>query len=100
MTVARGVLVVFEGLDGAGKSSAARETARELGAEALTTPSLAVRKFRDLLLRSQDAKKGRRKNPMRSWVRSPRRTRPSSDAHPLILISNGILFIDCFKKIL
>jgi dTMP kinase len=51
MKAARGVLVVFEGLDGSGKSSAARETARALEAEELTTPSPSVRRFRDQLIR-------------------------------------------------
>lgn len=39
--------IVFEGLDGAGKSSCARRTAELLDAEYLTTPSHKLRKYRN-----------------------------------------------------
>jgi len=46
------VFVVFEGLDGTGKSTVARGVARAIGAEFLTTPSPAVRSYRDALVAS------------------------------------------------
>lgn len=52
MTSQRPVFVVFEGLDGAGKTTAARRTAEVLGAVFLTTPSAAVRAYRDRILGS------------------------------------------------
>lgn len=50
----RSRLVVFEGLDGAGKSTLAARTAAALGAPCMTTPSPRVRGFRDELLASYD----------------------------------------------
>jgi len=44
--------VVLEGLDGSGKSTCARHVAELLGGELLTTPSPAVRAFRDALIES------------------------------------------------
>lgn len=48
----RPVLVVFEGLDGAGKTTLARMTAEALDAELMTTPSPQVRRYRDELIAS------------------------------------------------
>lgn len=45
------VFVVFEGLDGAGKTTVARRVAATMNAAYLTTPSAAVRVFRDDLIR-------------------------------------------------
>jgi dTMP kinase len=44
---ARPVFVVFEGLDGSGKSTCARGVAERLGARYMTTPSPVVRAHRD-----------------------------------------------------
>lgn len=44
--------IVFEGLDGSGKSTSAADLAKLLGAELLTTPSRDVRLYRDELMRS------------------------------------------------
>jgi dTMP kinase len=44
--------IVFEGLDGAGKTTAAKSAAEALGATYLTTPSTAVRAYRDELIAS------------------------------------------------
>ena len=41
------VFIVFEGLDGSGKSTCARIVAQELGAELMTTPSPDVRVYRE-----------------------------------------------------
>jgi dTMP kinase len=51
-TTSRPVFVVFEGLDGAGKSTCAKQLATTLGAVLLTTPSPAIREFRDQLIDS------------------------------------------------
>ncbi|TCJ14896.1 hypothetical protein EZJ19_08385 [Parasulfuritortus cantonensis] len=48
----RPVFIVFEGLDGAGKSSAAKRTACLLGAHYMTTPTQAVRIYRDEIIGS------------------------------------------------
>lgn len=48
------VFVVFEGLDGAGKTSCAKQTAELLGARYMTTPSLALRQHRDAIIASFD----------------------------------------------
>lgn len=48
------VLVVFEGLDGTGKSTLAKLTAAELGAELVTTPAPPVRRYRDELIATFD----------------------------------------------
>lgn len=48
----KAVFVVFEGLDGTGKTSCARKTAELLGAHYMTTPSLALRKYRDEIIDS------------------------------------------------
>jgi dTMP kinase len=53
--IRRPVFVVFEGLDGTGKTTCARRTAELLGAQFLTTPSPSVRRFRDDLLRDLGA---------------------------------------------
>lgn len=42
--------IVFEGLDGSGKSTCAAEVARRIGAELMTTPSPRVRRYRDDLI--------------------------------------------------
>lgn len=44
--------MVFEGLDGSGKSTCAKLTADLLGAEYLTTPSEQVKKYRDAIVKS------------------------------------------------
>jgi dTMP kinase len=44
--------VVFEGLDGVGKSMSARATAEALQAVYMTTPSESVRQYRDSLIKS------------------------------------------------
>lgn len=44
------MFVVFEGLDGSGKSTCAAEVASRLGAVLMTTPSLEVRRYRDDLI--------------------------------------------------
>lgn len=49
---AQSVFVVFEGLDGCGKTSCARATAHALGADFETTPSLRIRAYRDEILAS------------------------------------------------
>jgi dTMP kinase len=46
------VFVVFEGLDGTGKTSSAKQTAQLLGAHYMTTPSLALRTHRDEIIGS------------------------------------------------
>lgn len=46
----RGELIVFEGLDGAGKSTAAQAAAKALDAVFMTTPSPRVREYRDDLI--------------------------------------------------
>jgi dTMP kinase len=46
----RPVFVVFEGLDGSGKSTVARKVAEALSAEFLTTPSRSVRRYRDEII--------------------------------------------------
>lgn len=51
-TTARPMFIVFEGLDGAGKTSLARRTAESIDAEFLTTPSLALRPYRDVVVAS------------------------------------------------
>jgi len=51
----RPFFVVFEGLDGAGKSTVARLVAKDLAAEFLTTPSLAMREYRDEIISSYGA---------------------------------------------
>ena len=48
------MLVVFEGLDGSGKTTCARLLADRLDAALLTTPCPEVRSFRDDLIRSYD----------------------------------------------
>lgn len=48
----RPTFVVFEGLDGSGKSTCAAQLAAHLGAELLTTPSPSVRRYRDELVES------------------------------------------------
>ena len=54
MTIGRNgpVFIVFEGLDGAGKSTAARITAEKLDAIYLTTPSPVIRGYRDEIISS------------------------------------------------
>lgn len=44
------VFIVFEGLDGAGKTTLAHRTAAALGVEVMTTPSPSVRRYRDELV--------------------------------------------------
>jgi dTMP kinase len=48
----RPIFVVFEGLDGSGKSTCARRTADLLGAKYLTTPSESIRKYCDAIVSS------------------------------------------------
>jgi dTMP kinase len=48
----RPVLVVFEGLDGTGKTTAARRTAALIDAIYITTPSSALRAHRDQIIES------------------------------------------------
>lgn len=52
MTLNRPTFVVFEGLDGSGKSTCAAQLAEHLGAELMTTPSPRVRRYRDDLVES------------------------------------------------
>ena len=42
--------IVFEGLDGSGKSTCAKQTAEALGAELLTTPSEPIREIRGSII--------------------------------------------------
>jgi dTMP kinase len=44
--------IVFEGLDGAGKTKCSQQTAKLLGAKYLTTPSAELRKYRDAVVDS------------------------------------------------
>lgn len=44
--------IVFEGLDGSGKSTCAAQLAEHIGAELMTTPSPRVRRYRDDLVES------------------------------------------------
>ncbi|MBK1681451.1 dTMP kinase [Rhodocyclus tenuis] len=46
------VFIVFEGLDGTGKSTCAKETASLLGASYLTTPTAGLRTYRDEIIAS------------------------------------------------
>jgi dTMP kinase len=46
------VFIVFEGLDGSGKTICARHLAERMGAELITTPSSCVRRFRNELIDS------------------------------------------------
>lgn len=43
-------LIVFEGLDGSGKSSTAKSVAESIGAIFMTTPSSSIRKYRDEII--------------------------------------------------
>lgn len=52
MTFSRPLFIVLEGLDGSGKSTCAKALASHLGASFLTTPSPAVREFREPLIES------------------------------------------------
>lgn len=52
MTLHRPTFIVFEGLDGSGKSTCAAGLAELLGAELMTTPSPEVRRYRDDLITS------------------------------------------------
>ncbi len=60
MTLPRPTFIVFEGLDGSGKSTCAAQLAERISAEFMTTPSPRVRSFRDDLVEtlgsSQEAK--------------------------------------------
>lgn len=47
MNSPRPIFIVFEGLDGSGKSTCATELAERIGAELLTIPSTRVRRYRD-----------------------------------------------------
>lgn len=44
--------IVFEGLDGSGKSTCAKSLAKKIGAEFMTTPQPRIREFRDELISS------------------------------------------------
>ena len=46
------VFIVFEGLDGSGKSTCAKRVADELGAEFMTTPSVEMRAYREDIITS------------------------------------------------
>ena len=48
----RPTFIVFEGLDGSGKSTCAAQLAEHIGAEFMTTPSPGVRRYRDDLIKS------------------------------------------------
>lgn len=48
----RPVFLVFEGLDGSGKTTCAKRTAELIGAHFMTTPSEALRDYRDPILAS------------------------------------------------
>ncbi|RZO59049.1 MAG: thymidylate kinase [Sandaracinaceae bacterium] len=48
----RPTLIVFEGLDGSGKSTCAAQLAERTGATFMTTPSPGVRRYRDDLIES------------------------------------------------
>lgn len=52
MNLNRPTFIVFEGLDGSGKSTCAAELAKRTGATLLTTPSPDVRLYRDALVSS------------------------------------------------
>lgn len=52
MTLNQPTFIVFEGLDGSGKSTCAAQLAEHLGAELMTTPSPRVRRYRDDLVES------------------------------------------------
>lgn len=52
MTFRRPTFIVFEGLDGSGKSTCAAQLAERIGAELMTTPSPRVRRYRDDLVES------------------------------------------------
>lgn len=52
MNVRRPSFIVFEGLDGAGKTTCAKELAKRLDAELMTTPPPEVRDYRDELIQS------------------------------------------------
>lgn len=52
MTFQRPIFIVFEGLDGSGKSTCAAQLAERIGAELMTTPSPHVRRYRDDLIES------------------------------------------------
>ena len=54
MKTKKPVFIVFEGLDGSGKSTSAKDLARRLDARFMTTPSPVVREFRDELIASFD----------------------------------------------
>ena len=60
MNLRRPIFVVFEGLDGSGKSTCAKGLAKRIGAEFMTTPSNEVRRYRDDLIQhlgsSQEAR--------------------------------------------
>lgn len=60
MTLVRPTFIVFEGLDGSGKSDCAKVLAKRIGAKLMTTPSPRVRRYRDDLIKrlgsSQEAK--------------------------------------------
>ena len=51
-TLDKPIFIVFEGLDGSGKSTCAKRVAAELGAELMTTPSVALRAYRDDIISS------------------------------------------------
>lgn len=48
----RPTFIVFEGLDGSGKSTCAKQLAERIGAEPMTTPSQEVRRYREGLMAS------------------------------------------------
>ncbi len=48
--LSRPTFIVFEGLDGSGKSTCAAQLAKHIGAELVTTPSPHVRRYRDDLI--------------------------------------------------
>ncbi len=52
MILHRPTFIVFEGLDGSGKSTSAAQLAEQIGAELITTPSPGVRRYRDDLIAS------------------------------------------------
>lgn len=54
MKLAKAMFIVFEGLDGTGKSTCARALAESIGAKYMTTPAESLRKLRSQIIESFD----------------------------------------------